>query len=437
MSTIHCKIVIVQHGDKGVYYVHMFFRSLSIGFFLAVRYVRRANIWATLLIIFIMLLTFLNVVTVRGILIGLPEGARIAYESQYSGQVIVSPLPDFAYVKNTQFIEGSLSDMPGYQGHTSRYIEPAQIEANYKENRKTSVLPDSANIEVIGISPQEEDSITNLSDFVIEGRFLTESDLDGILVGHQLLDRYADSLSLGSTISEVFPDSKVRLTINGFEREYIVVGVIRTKVSENHRRVFMVGGELRKLGNRYDYNVDEIAISVNTSVTPLQFKEILLDTGIGKYATVETGLESQGKFLDDIRVTFEILSSVIGGIGIAVAVITVFIVIFIFAITRQKEIGILKGIGISKIAIESSYVFLSIFYAIIGIVIGNILLYVWLEPYMLLHPIDFPFSDGLLIVPWRDTVDRSLMLLVATIFAGYVPARMVVKKNTINSILGR
>jgi ABC-type lipoprotein release transport system permease subunit len=46
-----------------------------------------------------------------------------------------------------------------------------------------------------------------------------------------------------------------------------------------------------------------------------------------------------------------------GSIGIVVSAITLFIVIFINAITRRKQIGILKGIGINSFAIEFSYLF--------------------------------------------------------------------------------
>jgi len=64
-------------------------------------------------------------------------------------------------------------------------------------------------------------------------------------------------------------------------------------------------------------------------------------------------------------------------------------------------------------------------------------LYFIIGPYIAAHPIDFPFSEGVLVAPWSDTIVRSLVLVVTTAFAGYLPARMIVQKNTINSILGR
>ena len=47
--------------------------SLRVGFFLGARQIYRASIWTNLLIIAVMVLTFLNLVFVSGILLGLVE----------------------------------------------------------------------------------------------------------------------------------------------------------------------------------------------------------------------------------------------------------------------------------------------------------------------------------------------------------------------------
>src|SRR5690606_13810132 len=140
--------------------------------------------------------------------------------------------------------------------------------------------------------------------------------------------------------------------------------------------------------------------------------------------------DAQPKFLQDIKDTFALLGSIISSIGLFVASITVFIVIFINAITRRKYIGIMKGIGINGKAIELSYVFQSLIYAMIGSVIGIVLVYFVLVPFFNANPIDFPFSDGILVAPWSGTLWRIGLLIFATALAGYIPARMIVKKNT-------
>jgi len=131
------------------------------------------------------------------------------------------------------------------------------------------------------------------------------------------------------------------------------------------------------------------------------------------------------------------LGNAISSIGLVVAAITIFIVIFVNAITRRRYIGILKGIGISKRAIIISYILQSIFYALIGSLLGVIVVFGLLKPYFAQNPINFPFSDGILVATVSGTFTRVLILLIATVIAGYIPARMVAKRNTLDAILGR
>jgi ABC-type antimicrobial peptide transport system permease subunit len=183
--------------------------------------------------------------------------------------------------------------------------------------------------------------------------------------------------------------------------------------------------------------VDEISIAAKPGVDPSEITRRLRAAGVDKVAKVQTFAEAEPKFLKDIKATFALLGNAISSIGLAVASITVFIVIFINAITRRKFIGIAKGIGISGRAIEFSYVMQSFFYAICGSGIGILVVYLFLIPYFAAHPINFPFSDGILVAPVSGTVLRVGLLIFATIIAGYVPARLIVRKNTLDSILGR
>ncbi len=72
-----------------------------------------------------------------------------------------------------------------------------------------------------------------------------------------------------------------------------------------------------------------------------------------------------------------------------------------------------------------------------GVLIGLGILYGFLVPYFNANPINFPFSDGILVAEVAGTLFRAFLLLVATVIAGYIPARIVVKQNTLDAILGR
>src|SRR6266481_31279 len=94
------------------------FINVRIGFFLAIRQIRRASIWTTGLIVFIMILTFLNLVVVSDILVGLIEGSIAAYHAQFTGDVIISNLDNKAYIEGSPNIITILKNMDDIKSFT-------------------------------------------------------------------------------------------------------------------------------------------------------------------------------------------------------------------------------------------------------------------------------------------------------------------------------
>src|SRR5574343_335102 len=83
------------------YKKNSFGENLRVGWFLAKRDIKRANIWTTLLIVLVMMFTFLNLVVVSGILVGLIEGAEYGAREYGAGDVIVSSFLNKSYIERT------------------------------------------------------------------------------------------------------------------------------------------------------------------------------------------------------------------------------------------------------------------------------------------------------------------------------------------------
>ena len=412
--------------------------SLTLGFFLSWRQVRRSSIGTTALIIFVMTLTFLNLVVIRGVLVGLIESSTSVYKDRYSGNVLISVLPKKNYIENSPSIIEIVKNLPWTFTYSARYVQSGSIEGTYKERIDYQEKANEAGANLAGIDPEREDRTTGLSSKIIEGSYLTVDDTDSILVGANLLKKYLAFESPAFTnLDKVETGSKVRVTVGDITREMKVKGVVKSKVDELDFRVFMLDSTLRSMIGRTDFNVDEIAIKTKPGTDPYVVKNALILSSVDKTARIQTSEESLPKFLKDIKDTFDVLGNVIGSIGLVVASITIFIVIYINAITRRKFIGILKGIGIDSLAIEFSYILQSIFYASMGVLFGFLFLYGFLVPYVIAHPINFPFSVGIIVAEVGQTFFRALLLIVATVIAGYIPARIVTKQNTLDAILGR
>ncbi len=384
-----------------------------------------------------MVLTFLNLVVVSGILVGLIQGSIDQYREQWTGDVIVSNLTDKKYIENSPNLIRLIESLPEIQSFSARYIESGTVEANYQTRREND-KPNLAGTPITGIDPLAEHAVSGVAGKVIEGNFLTPNDFDQVVLGSYLLKQYFPIESPGLEVLEnVGIGSKVRISVGDITREVTVKGIVKTKVDDISRNIFMVDTQFRGMIGRSDGNVDQIVMKLKPGVDPAVIRDTLIRSGADKTARVQTFEDAQPKFLKDIIATFNMLGAAFSSIGLVVASITIFIVVFINAITRRKFIGILKGIGISGSAIEISYIFQSIFYAVIGSAIGLIMVYGFLVPAVAANPIDFPFSDGILVAEYGETFFRVFLLVVSTVIAGYIPAWMIIRKNTLDSILGR
>lgn len=403
--------------------------------------IRHASKWTTGLIIFIMMLTFLNLVAVSGILVGLIEGSVKTYEDQFTGNVFITTLTGEKSIEQSPSLISTLETIPGVASYTARYTGGATVEANYRERRDPKALHDTVGTTIVGLDPMVEDQVTGLSKNIVEGEFLTEQDGGYVMLGANLLDQYSP-LGQGDdvgypTLSNIKPGSRVRVTVGDATKEYIVKGILKTKVDEISRRVFVTKGEFVRLAGRTDLNLNEIAIRADEGYDPALIKRDLVESGAKDVAVVRLSREGLPQFLLDMIDTFAMLGNGISSVGLIVSSITIFIVIFVNAITRRKYIGILKGIGVSAAAIELSYVIQSLLYVAVGSAIALFLIYGLMVPFFNAHPINFPFSDGILVAPLSGTITKLVILVFATLLAGYIPARMIVKRNTLDAILGR
>lgn len=413
-------------------------RSLRIGLLLGFRQIQRASRWTTLLIIFVMMFTFLNLIAVSGILVGLIEGAERAVRESSLGDVIVSPLDSEDRILETETFVRELQAYPEIETYSVRYSGNAILEANYKERRNLGGERDTAAVIVTGVDPEKEDTMTNLSNLLVEGEYLSPDEEGYILVGIYYIKEYAEQFGdIFDTIEDVHPGDTVRLSANGVSKEMIIKGIIESKVDEINLNTYIPEKEFRRIFGRFDRNADQIVMRIEDKNKNGEIKESLVASGLGEYAKIQTFEESLPKFLTDIKNTFDLLGTFIGSIGIVVASITIFIIIFINALSRRRHIGILKGIGIERHVIEIAYVIQAAFYALTGSLIGALVTYGFLIPYVDKHPIEFPFSDGILVADPETTFYKFLILFVITLIAGFLPAWLIVRQNTLNSILGR
>ena len=143
---------------------------------------------------------------------------------------------------------------------------------------------------------------------------------------------------------------------------------------------------------------------------------------------VQTTADLLAKSMGRALQSFEIINLVSLIVSIIITTVVLFIVITIKTINSRKQIGILKAIGVDKEVIMHNYGFQVIILAILGIILGVILTSM-LAVYMAVHPIVTPEWSATLYLTPMDLVVNSLILFIAAIIAGYVPAYQVSRED--------
>lgn len=433
--------------------------TFSLGFFLAIRQVARSSKWATGLIVFIMMLTFLNLVATSGFLVGIVEGASRSFREQWTGDLMIVNRNEKTYIEHTSDIVSVLSSFPQIQSYTTRIVAGAKVEANWWEKRKEEDANSVSN-QIAGIDPKKEDETTHLSKAVVEGEWLQEGDTNGIVLGSGYLTKYSRVADLVSLLRNVGPGTMVRVTVSkskvtvnpgnegqeftstvdknsAVTKDFIVRGIVDSKVGFVSSRAYILDSELKKMLGKTDGDVSEISIVMKPGVDPYEVKTPLLNNGFGEYAKINTAAEGSPDFLVSIKLFFNIIGTVLGSVSVVVALITIFIIIYINALTRRRQIGIMKAVGVTEFAIEFSYICQALFYVFIGSGIALMIIFLGLKPLIDAHPIDTPFARIVLVAEPASVAIKFLLVIIVSIFAGYLPARIIVSTNTLNAILGR
>jgi putative ABC transport system permease protein len=439
-----------------------FFNTLSLGFFLAIRQVLRSSRWATGLIVFIMMLTFLNLVATSGFLVGIVEGSSRAFKEQWTGDLMIVNRNEKDYIEKTTDILAMLKSFPEIQSFTPRIVSGVKIEANWWEKRKEEDANTVSN-QIAGVDPIEEDKTTHLSSAVVEGEWLKPGDSRGIVIGSGYLKEYSRVADLVSLLHDVHPGDTVRVTVSGGKsassgsprpednlptndttvqagsvtQDFIVRGIINSKVAFVSNRAYILDSELKKMLGKSDSDVSEIAIVMKNKADPYIVKTPLLNNGFSEYAKINTAEEGAPEFLVNIKLFFSIIGTILGSVSVVVALITIFIIIYINALTRRRQIGIMKAVGVTEFAIEFSYICQALFYVLAGSSVALIFVFLFLKPLIDAHPIDTPFASIVLVADPLSVIIKFTLVLCVSILAGYLPARLIVKTNTLNAILGR
>lgn len=86
--------------------------------------------------------------------------------------------------------------------------------------------------------------------------------------------------------------------------------------------------------------------------------------------------------------------------------------------------------------IIDSYILQAIFYAILGVGLGLMVIYVLIVPYFIKNPLDFPMGWVSLAVTKNNLIISSISLIIAAIIGGLIPSWRGARQSILDAIWG-
>lgn len=410
--------------------------NLKVALFLAYKSIIKGNRWALALIIMVMSLSFANLILTPSILSGVANTLNRQQVDTLFANVVIDPEKDKYYLDHVEQIENKIKQIPGVIGVSAHLNSSAFIEYQWQEKGSPADKGKSGNWSVIGIDPNQEVNVTTIHENIIQGSYLEAGERDAIILGIEVAGGDSAQSSSFLTLEGVQVGDKVRLTYpNGVQREYRVKGIFHARETQADRLVFVTTKELTSVLGRTIFADRASQILVKTEQTGDErwFIEELETLGInGKIRS----WREYGGAAGGIVSSFNVIASLINGIGLVVAAIVMFIVIYINVLNRKRQIGILRAIGIKTNIVIISYLIQALFYAVLGIIFGEIIMRFAIQPYFTNYPLDLPLGLVSLGIEPSAILKAVLGLILAAIFAGLIPVLSIIRQSIIKSIWG-
>jgi putative ABC transport system permease protein len=411
--------------------------NLKLALFLAYKSIIKGNRWALVLIILVMSLSFANLVLTPSILSGVTSTLDEQQVDTLFANIVIDPEADEYYLDHVGQIVKKIERVPGVVGVSAHLNSNVFIEYQWQEKSSPSDKGKSGTWSVIGIDPGQEVNVTTIHENIIEGSYLEENDRDEVILGVEIAGGDRAQTSSFLTLQGVQVGDKVRLTYsNGIQREYQVKGIFQAReVTQADRLAFVTREEMASVLGRQIFTdrASQILVSIEQSGNENWFIEEFETLGIN--GEIRSWREYGGA-VGGIVSSFDVIASLINGIGLVVAAIVMFIVIYINVINKKRQIGILQAIGITRNVIIYSYLAQALFYAVLGVVLGGLIYGYVIQPYFELHPLDLPIGMVSLAIKPATIQNAVLGIILAAAFAGFIPVLSIVRQSIIKAIWG-
>lgn len=398
-------------------------KKVSIPLYLASRALRRGNKGTLILTILVLAMSFVLMVFFPSLMGGL-VGAynQQVIDFQY-GDLVVEPNDDKQYITSTHDIVKKIKRIPGViavSAHTP-------VSTTLTSDKKTLYWRSTA------IVPSDDRDVIDLPGKMIEGRYLSDGDLDTILIGTTLAGHDDESKDSMESLGGVHTGDVLLVTFqNGVQKKMQVCGIFETKYMSADSNAFITQRAMDQILGEKDISSSILIKGVPGNDAGV-LKNRLYEYGIQE--KVKTWQEKGEGVIGTAVGSFSVLTLVMGVFSLVIASIVIFIIVYINTINQRRQIGILKAIGIPERDIIRDYLIQVGFIFCIGTSTG-VLIFAAIREYLRNFPMEFPVGFVYPVFDISVLLPSCIALGVVSLIAGFLPAHLTVQREILDLVNG-
>lgn len=376
----------------------------------------------TVIIVGVLAASFLSITFFAAIIDGLSYEFEDSMIERLTGHLSIEPGKKDRFIENSDVMLKNLNRISGILGAERRLTSSSVV------SKKDTQIGSS----LIFIEPEKSLEVSNFKNSVILGEYLSTKNENEILIGAGLVEKFAKEDSSRERLDVDIGETVILGFSNGHTEEYKIKGIYQTGSRFVDEYILINYGEYSDIFGTENEVAEQILIKLKGRGLENEYIKKIRNIGIGEEIHPwQSKMGMVKEFTGSLQITNQITTI----IGLMTAFATVYIIIFINVNNKRKQIGILKAVGIKRRIILSSYMFQSLTYGIGGVILGNVLMSILL--YILtINPLTMPIGKVIPLLSQERRVYTSLMLILASVVAGFFPSFKAAKDNILDAIFG-
>lgn len=397
--------------------------STRVSLFLAGRALARSNYGITAATTLMLLLIYVSMLFLPSLIQGAINRVNAALVDTLTSNIVITAASKGTIIDDADPYLASIRGTAGVAAATAVYHAGTQVSYGASSGSWT----------VDAIDPASYGQVFTTPGNLIEGHDLTASDTDQVLLGIGIAGAGQTQVhGYRASLQTVHAGDKVTITLtSGKAVTFTVAGIFNDQFPQADANAYITMNEAQKLLPASTGRVTAIYVRTRSGTTDSQ--DVSRLTALRGGMKFETSADL-GATVEDQTASYQLISDILKVISLVMAAITVFTITYIDLVSKRRQIGIERAIGIRSSPIVLSYVLRAWAYALAGVGTGFALFRLAAIPLVQSHPFKFPNGPITLATTWNEMSHDLIILIIVATLAALTPAIRSVRIPILDAI---